>query len=584
MYWKYRLLIVDNFKGKSTCDFASVSYINIHIMTKNYMIGYRIYLFLIISFLFAFTAKGQLVNIGDVEVNSGTDIAVLFNYSNIGTFTNNGVVCVHQNWENNGTVNFSSVLNTGETRFIGTTAQNITGTGSTSYYNILFNNNVPNAAISLQTEINIFGLANFTDGIIQESGNGLTVFHNDAGHTQVSDASFVDGKVKKTGNKAFVFPVGDDNAGIFLYRMAAISAPATLTDAFTAQYHWKNSNPLYAHENKQVGLNLINNQEYWEIEQTQGNSQPDVTLSWDTETTPLDIITDLSKLVIVRWDGTAWVNEGGLLDEGSKTIRTTPSGYGVFTLGTNDPAPVIDDIYIVVVDNQEYTIEIPENDDFIITVVTAPDKGQAIINADGTVSYIANLGSYCQTDQFIIEVCNKSGLCDIVTVNIDIEVNDSDDDTIPDAIETLTADTNGDGIPDYLDEDSDSDGIPDKDESGIIDPCTDPPVDTDRDGIPDYRDKDGDNIFIPEGFSPNGDGINDKFVITGLTGSDNELSIYNRWGSKVYHSKNYTNDWDGRSDNSLRIGNGILPVGTYYYILEYRNHTKIKKAYIYINY
>jgi len=48
------------------------------------------------------------------------------------------------------------------------------------------------------------------------------------------------------------------------------------------------------------------------------------------------------------------------------------------------------------------------------------------------------------------------------------------------------------------------------------------------------------------GISPNGDGINDVFVIEGLDLSlDNSIDIFNRWGVEVYHKKNYKNNWGG---------------------------------------
>ena len=74
------------------------------------------------------------------------------------------------------------------------------------------------------------------------------------------------------------------------------------------------------------------------------------------------------------------------------------------------------------------------------------------------------------------------------------------------------------------------------------------------------------NLFIPNVITPNGDGINDYFVIS-EKGSDkpintyfqsSELIIFNRWGRKVLDSKNYQNDWNG----------GNLPDGTYFYVLK----------------
>ncbi|UII24194.1 putative Ig domain-containing protein [Fulvivirga ligni] len=51
--------------------------------------------------------------------------------------------------------------------------------------------------------------------------------------------------------------------------------------------------------------------------------------------------------------------------------------------------------------------------------------------------------------------------------------------------------------------------------------------------------------FIPDGFSPNGDGIQDAFVIQLACGLTAQLDIFNRWGDVVYHSETYNNDWEG---------------------------------------
>ena len=79
----------------------------------------------------------------------------------------------------------------------------------------------------------------------------------------------------------------------------------------------------------------------------------------------------------------------------------------------------------------------------------------------------------------------------------------------------------------------------------------------------------GAELFIPEGFSPNGDGINDRFVIRNPSGKKLKLEVYNRWMNLVYKSDDYQNDWDGRENVGLRVGstaNG-LPDGTYFYMV-----------------
>lgn len=74
-------------------------------------------------------------------------------------------------------------------------------------------------------------------------------------------------------------------------------------------------------------------------------------------------------------------------------------------------------------------------------------------------------------------------------------------------------------------------------------------------------------LFIPEGFSPNHDGINDYFVIRNEEGKSATLAVYNRWGNRVYKSVNYQNNWDGKCTEGIHIGED-LPAGTYYYIVE----------------
>lgn len=80
---------------------------------------------------------------------------------------------------------------------------------------------------------------------------------------------------------------------------------------------------------------------------------------------------------------------------------------------------------------------------------------------------------------------------------------------------------------------------------------------------------------IPKGVSPNDDGKNDNFNLAGLNVS--KLSIFNRYGEKVYSLNNYTNQWKGQSDN----GNE-LPTGTYYYVIEIADQ-KTETGWVYVN-
>ena len=77
-------------------------------------------------------------------------------------------------------------------------------------------------------------------------------------------------------------------------------------------------------------------------------------------------------------------------------------------------------------------------------------------------------------------------------------------------------------------------------------------------------------MFIPQGFSPNGDGVNDGFVIRGIKpGEKIELLVFNRWGGMVYANQDYKNDWRGEANVGVKvIGDSQgLPDGTYYYLI-----------------
>jgi gliding motility-associated-like protein len=74
-------------------------------------------------------------------------------------------------------------------------------------------------------------------------------------------------------------------------------------------------------------------------------------------------------------------------------------------------------------------------------------------------------------------------------------------------------------------------------------------------------------LEMPSGISPNGDGLNDNFIVHGLElYPSNNLKIFNRWGNSVYEKDNYTQNWAGKSNSGAD-----LPDGTYFVILKINN-------------
>lgn len=345
----------------------------------------------------------------------------------------------------------------------------------------------------------------------------------------------------------------------------------------------------------------------WANQNAQNGNVQDNTNPTDTclTYTPLAGFNGVDTLQIVVCD------DFGLCDTAIVIVNVIPVNdppFGVEDFVTTDDQTEID---IPVLDNDSDV----EGDNLSIDAVTDPDNGVVIINMDGTITYIPDFG-FCGTDSFYYTVCDDGEPMECVDVLVTIEVYpaDSDGDGLPDYYETLEADTDNDGTPDYLDTDSDNDGILDELEAQVdnSDPCNIIVVDLDGDLIPNHLDDDSDNdgisdeeegtedcdqdgipnyldadscfneLVIPEGFSPNGDGIADTWVIEGLLELYPlaKVKIFDRWGGEVYQADPYENDWDGIGNLN---GSGNLPTGTYFYVLELNDDTAPIQGYVYVS-
>ncbi len=157
--------------------------------------------------------------------------------------------------------------------------------------------------------------------------------------------------------------------------------------------------------------------------------------------------------------------------------------------------------------NSPVIIDILGNDSIPDGVITNMDiiipngasiNGTASINLDGSLTYEPNQDFCGDSDELQYRICNETG-CDTTTVEV------------------------------YVD-------------------CTMLPTTT---------------MKFFSGFSPNGDGQNDFFTVEGISEyPNNELSVFNRWGTEVFKMNGYKNAWDG-TWNEKR-----LPDGTYFYVLQ----------------
>ena len=171
----------------------------------------------------------------------------------------------------------------------------------------------------------------------------------------------------------------------------------------------------------------------------------------------------------------------------------------------------------------------------------------------------------------------------------DIDVNDELDDPYG-----QLPNTDSDLESDYRDTDDDDDGIEtiDEDLNGDGDYRND---DSNGDGTPNYLDSDlgelSEQIEVFNVITPNGDGVHDVLRIDGLENyPNNTIRIYNRWGVSVFTTRAYNtegNVFDGTSQGRVTVDqSNKLPVGTYFYILDYEEPNGTMKqlsGYIYIN-
>jgi gliding motility-associated-like protein len=87
---------------------------------------------------------------------------------------------------------------------------------------------------------------------------------------------------------------------------------------------------------------------------------------------------------------------------------------------------------------------------------------------------------------------------------------------------------------------------------------------------------DPNDLAMPSGFSPNGDGKNDLFLVHGLESyTNNKIVVVNRWGNTVFKAEPYRNNWNGLNSSGEEI-----PDGTYFVVLTINGGEIILKGFV----
>lgn len=82
-------------------------------------------------------------------------------------------------------------------------------------------------------------------------------------------------------------------------------------------------------------------------------------------------------------------------------------------------------------------------------------------------------------------------------------------------------------------------------------------------------------FYIPNGFTPNDDGLNDKFSGKGINIKNYEMMIFDRWGNLIFYTDDITKGWDGRANH----GSEIAQQDVYVYSIKLTDFKRVKHSY-----
>lgn len=236
-------------------------------------------------------------------------------------------ILVGGNWSNSGTF----TPGVGYVRFNGTTNQHIGGANATTFYGMEVDNTegvtlVEGVSPTIDNQlIFYYGLIN--------TGSNMMIIANNAVVTGAGSSEYINGKCRKVGNDAFVFPVGNQGQ----YAPIGMSAPSNSADHFTAEYFYASPDASYEVDSIEAPLERVSSSEYWMLNRTGGTSNVAVTLSWDERS---GAVNSVANLLVARWNGTKWVSHGNASTTGNNSAGTITSSaisnFSPFTLGTDD--------------------------------------------------------------------------------------------------------------------------------------------------------------------------------------------------------------------------------------------------------
>lgn len=262
------------------------------------------------------TLTGNLKVNNNLTINSTTTLSAGSNTINLAG-----------NWINNGTWTYS----TSTVVMDGSGYNTITkASGTETFYNLSFNRSTKSHKLNNPVVVN--NVLTLTRGRIKTTSTNFLELIDNATLSGGGDSAYVHGPVRKTGNDAFTFPLGDTSLVDTAYHPLEMTAPSSTGDQFEATYF-----PVVQAYGATLGTGVasISSCEYWTFKRVTGSSTPTVSLGWNYNCDN----SDYSEMTEVIWNGSQWNDFG----QASVTVTSSQTGELVASSATSftaNPAPL----------------------------------------------------------------------------------------------------------------------------------------------------------------------------------------------------------------------------------------------------
>gem|GEM_PF-2924079 len=440
-------------------------------------------------------------------------------------------------WNNSGTW----TMGTSTVMFNGTGYQRvIKSSGTEAFYK--FRVNKSSGSLTLNCPATVSNQLILTSGKLKTTLTNYISLLAGSTVSGGSDAAYVHGFVRKTGNTAFTFPMGDTTLSSGAYHPLTMTAPSSATDEFETNYiaAAQTQGASFAGDS----LEEISSCEYWVLRRVTGSSTVKPTLGWNSNNCVLE--GGPAGLRVTRWSGTSWLNDGNggyTVAGGTGSVTSTVfvgSGSGTYlTLARKKE----DQFFIL----NTLGVDSLEGSDTLKYKITGPQLSgiYKVGQLKTFLPYTPVIGSTSNVQLRFFHV----GATDTAIVKFDIdhyaEISNVliDVGSGPAALDTNLYDVLTDTVLVLFNN------------GHVYSEQLPAPVTLDIDG----------GVRI----TPNGDGIFDNFrVLGGGAYTTYQLTITSFDGATIYQTSNPSSEWNGRNGS-----NELVDRGAYFFQLTLDGNT-----------